>query len=138
MTRSARAHSPARWPFWLLVAAWLCANSPQTLTYELVVWGGSARHFTHQQRLTAEVASLLAGGPAPEAVVAKSESPAKPFAPPVPAEATLKKIELAMQRAAEWLPSALRAQVRCALTQTLPDPLRAAPPHEPPRAAFVG
>jgi hypothetical protein len=54
-----------RWPFWLLIAAWVCANSPQAATYAVLDWVASARHFSHQQQLAREVAHLLAGEKAP-------------------------------------------------------------------------
>ena len=134
MFRLSRTCSVRRWPFWLLLAAWFCANSPQAATYEIVLWLGNARHFSHQQRLSAEVAFVLAGEPA-AAVVAVAKAPSeKPFAPSVPTEATLKKIELAVQETSELLPPALRALVRTESAPLLPDALRAAPPSEPPRA----
>jgi hypothetical protein len=33
-----RKGNPASWPFWLLVLAWICANSPQTAIVLPVVW----------------------------------------------------------------------------------------------------
>ena len=84
----------ARWPFWLLLAAWFCANSPQAATYEVVVWLGNARHFSHQQRLRAEVAAILAGPEAPVVVAAVHAAPERPPGPPLPATAALKKVDL--------------------------------------------
>jgi hypothetical protein len=85
--------SPARWPIWLLFAAWFCANSPQSLTYELVVWTRDAQHFSHQERLKAEVAAILSGrdGGASRRV---EQAPERPSAPPIPAEGVLRKIDL--------------------------------------------
>ena len=128
---------PARWPFWLLLAAWFCANSPQAATYALLTWLGEARHFSHQQRLTAEVAAVLTGAEAPIVFAAVTAAPARPFAPLVAADTTLKKIELAVERTAEVLPPAEREKVRVARAMALPEPRRVAPPHDPPRARLV-
>ena len=137
MVSFSRKRSPARWPFWLLLAAWFCANSPQAATYALLTWLGEARHFSQQQRLTAEVAAVLTGAEAPVAFAAAPDTTVRPFAPPVPADATLKKIELAVERTVEVLPSAVREKMRVARAMALPEPRRAAPPHEPPRARLV-
>lgn len=123
----------SRWPFWLLLAAWFCANSPQAATYEVVVWLGSARHFSHQQRLTAEVVLALTGRSLESIPVVAKSAPAKPSVPPVPVEAMLKKIELAVQDTSEWLPPDVLALVRAESAPLMPDSFRAAPPHEPPR-----
>lgn len=40
----------ARSPFWVLIAAWFCANTPQT-----------ARHFSHQEQLQAQVRAAPLG-----------------------------------------------------------------------------
>lgn len=136
MTTSSRHRSAARWPFWLLLAAWVCANSPQAATYALLAWLGEARHFSHQQRLTAEVASLLAGERAPGPGVAMTDAPAKPPAPPLPAEAVLKKLDLAVERTVGPQFRQAAGKICGASGWTMPDPRRAPPPHEPPRARF--
>ena len=69
-------------------------------------------------------------------MVTKSE-PTRPPAPAVPAEATLKKIELVVERTAEVLPVSLRETVWVARAMALPEARRVAPPHEPPRARLV-
>ncbi len=88
-----RGESPG-WPFWLLLAAWFCANSPQALTYHLIVWAKGGSHFSHQERLKADVAFLLSGRKAAGLQKAIAAVPARPVAPPVPAEAVLKKLDL--------------------------------------------
>lgn len=133
MLSSFRHRRSSRWPFWLLLAAWFCANSPQAATYEVIVWLGEARHFSHQQRLTLEVATALGGEQARAAFFTATDSSEKPLAPPIPAEATLKKIELAVHDTSELLPPALRALARTERAILLPDSVRAAPPSEPPR-----
>ncbi len=137
MFRLTRKRRSAGWPFWLLIAAWFCANSPQVAVYELVTWIGNARHFSHQQRLHADVASILAGENASTLVAAVNDAPGEPLLPPIPAEASLKKIELAMQRTSEFLPPATRAHLSVESTPLLPDTLRDQPPHEPPRARLM-
>lgn len=92
-TRSAHRRKSAGWPCWILFAAWFCANSPQSLTYNLIVWAGGMQHFSHQERLQADVACLLTGGK-----VSPALAKAQPLAPrpslPIPAEAVLKKLDL--------------------------------------------
>ena len=139
MSSLSRNRSTARWPFWLLIAAWACANSPQAATYALLTWFGEARHFTHQQRLTGDVAFLLGGdGGQTEPMVARSEntSPTTPL-PTVPVEAVLKKISLSTEGIAEVLPPALRARRPWEMSRECRDSLRVAPPHEPPRLTGV-
>ena len=105
MSRFRRRLSASPWPFWLLIAAWVCANAPQAALYAGLTWLAEARSFSHQQRLTAEVAYLLGGDAArPDrtatVAAARTDAPAKaPTA--VPADAVLKKIVLALERGAE-------------------------------------
>jgi hypothetical protein len=109
MRSSQRNRKPAGWPFWLLLAAWFCANSPQSITYELIVWAGKSRHFSHQERLKEDVARLLAGRAAPIALVSARRLPERPFSAPIPAEAVIKKIELGAPLAAESFAPEARA-----------------------------
>src|ERR1022692_529976 len=89
MRPSLRKKGPAGWSFWLLLAAWLCANSPQSVAYSLITWAMRSQHFTHQERLKADVARLLTGKGAPPAPRLVESVPARPVAAPVPAEADL-------------------------------------------------
>jgi hypothetical protein len=125
----------ARWPFWLLLAAWFCANSPQAATYGLIVWLGQARHFSHQQRLTLQVATVLGGEHARSALAADKATPDRPVSPPIPAEATLKKIDLAITLSSELIPPACRALVPRFCTVSMPAAPWSEPPSEPPRFA---
>lgn len=136
MSSLSRQHAHARWPFWLLIVAWVCANSPQVATYALLTWIGEARSFTHQQRLTAEVAHVLTGTKLPERIslARHSEGAERPFAPLVPVEATLKKIQLAMEETTDVLPPEVRVQRWVARLEARLDAWSDAPPHEPPRA----
>jgi hypothetical protein len=136
MSPLSRQHAHARWPFWLLILAWVCANSPQVATYALLTWIGEARSFSHQQRLTAEVAHVLTGTKATErtSLARNTETAERPFAPLVPVEATLKKIQLAMEETTEVLPPEARAQRRVARLEARLEAWSDSPPHEPPRA----
>ena len=135
MSRPLLLRSTARWPFWFLLAAWFCANSPQAATYGLIVWLGEARHFSHQQRLSADVASVLAGHEVRPTLAAAHDLSQQPFALPLPAEATLKKFDLFVSTMGALLPPAARSLAPC---ETIA--LRPATPwrellSEPPRAA---
>jgi hypothetical protein len=85
---------PSGWPFWLLIAAWFCANSPQAATYSLIVWAKGSQHFSHQERLKEDVARLLTGEKALPGAGIAGPAPARPFAPQVPIDAVLKKLDL--------------------------------------------
>ncbi|HVS51641.1 MAG TPA: hypothetical protein VHD62_04740 [Opitutaceae bacterium] len=134
MASPPRRPPPARWPFWLLLAAWFCANSPQPAVYAAMGWLMEARHFSHQRALTLEVARLLSAAPAETPRVARAET--KPAVPPaLPADAVLKKRELAcvpLSRSDGPRESTVNFAVaswRC------PAPRGCEPAHEPPRAS---
>jgi len=119
------------------LAAWFCANSPQAATYSFIVWAGDSRHFSHQERLRADVALLLAGRPAPGAPRAVSAAPARPFAPPVPAEAVLKKLDLSAPIAVEGAAPGIRALAFPEPPPGAPFGTRLEPLLTPPRAAAI-
>lgn len=138
----ARFRSTApRWPFWLLLAAWFCANSPQAATYALLGWVAEARSFSHQQRLTTEVAFLLGGEKAAAretAVAATAHSVPEKTPPLIPTEAVLKKLPLyAAEGLAEVWPPAERAQIFRAVGLAWSGAGRAPPLPEPPRDVAV-
>ena len=132
-----RNRRPSPWPIWLLVAAWFCAHSPQTLICTAVVWFGEARSFSHQQRLTSSVAHLLVGEK-PHSLLAHVRAvlpdPAKPAFPALPA---LKKIELAAEDTVRWLAPLPSPTSRLHAPLHAKSALRAPPLHGPPRAAAV-
>jgi len=134
MRASLRNKRPAGWPFWLLLAAWLCANSPQSATYSLIVWVKGSGHFSHQERLVADVARLLEGEGAPLALKTAGSAPARPFAPPVPAEAVLKKLDLSAPLAAESAAPSARAFAHAEPVVRAPCGARFEPLLPPPRA----
>lgn len=136
MRSSNRKHTPAPWPFWLLLAAWLCANSPPSATYTALTWLGEARSFSHQQRLTVDVAFLLVGEKAPGLLAGLKRIPPAPARPVLPVNTALKKIELALAETIEVLP-ALSAVVHGAFAPPADGTLRARPPHGPPRAMVL-
>ena len=132
-----RKSSAPSWPFWLLLVAWICANSPQAATYAVIAWAGEARAFSHQERLSVELAHLLAGEAAPSSVAPAEHLPLSSSKPAIPTAATLKKIELAVEN---MVKPAVPPQL-VEGSSTFPDRLagidRGRPPHEPPRAAVV-
>jgi hypothetical protein len=93
--------TPARWPFWLLVAAWFCANVPQRLTFEWAVWMANGRHFSHQERLRADVVALLGGKKTNPLVALAKSGPVQLPVTPAPAADSLKKIDLYAAEMAE-------------------------------------
>lgn len=131
-SRNRTPNSP-RWPFWLLLAAWLCANTPQTATFVVLTWLSEARSFSHNERLVRDVAFLLNGEKAPGIIDAAKNLPAEEPKAPLPAQVALKKLDLTLERTTEVLPPALRANRRLAATTIPREVLRDAPPTEPPR-----
>jgi hypothetical protein len=125
---------PAGWPFFLLVAAWFCANSPQSVAVNILEWAKGARHFSHQQQLRAEVASLLAGKHK-VAVLAAAQAPSKTPAPvPISDEATIKKFDLSVPRQVDGL---LRSSGSCIFAvhgDRVPKSERSEPDFLPPRS----
>jgi hypothetical protein len=121
--------------FWLLTVAWLCANLPPCAVSSGLARLAEQTRFSHQQRLTRDVAELL-GTPRPAPTVARVPAPAqprsKPATPPAPAPA-FKKLEVPLgstSRVAHPAAVAFRFPPAAA-----PDTGRgrAAPPHAPPR-----
>ena len=141
MTWRARNQSSGKWPFWLLLMAWFCANMPQTAVFTALTWLAEVRSFPHQQRLTQDVARLLAGerptSPIADAVArAQDELPARPPTS-LPAEGATKKLELLLETTCELLPARLRASRAQGTAWTCPQPRRDAPPHRPPRLSLA-
>lgn len=128
---------PSGWPFWLLLAAWFCANSPQSATFSVILWAKGSRHFSHQERLRADVARLLAGTQAPSPPRIARSAPARPFAAPVPAEAVLKKLDLTAPVAVEDVAPGIRALDHSELLVRVPHGPRCEPPLPPPRAQAI-
>lgn len=88
---------PFRWPFWLLIAAWICANTPQVAALHLIVWVKNAQHFSHQAQLHSEVASILSGKFVTTSVNFATVTEAEKSSPPVtPADFAVKKVLLSL------------------------------------------
>ena len=126
-----------QWPFWLLLAAWFCANCPSTAVHTALGWMVEARSFTHQQRLTMDVARVLTGekisSPVAEAVArAQDETPAQRL-PPCTVDTEVKKLEFSLEKTTEILPVARRANRYLVGSWVCPDPRRNPPPHGRPR-----
>jgi hypothetical protein len=130
-----RSRSPARWPFWLLLAAWACANTPAIAVCALLTWLGEARHFSHQQRLVTDVAFVLTGHEAPGlgVMAAVKDLPPSTTQPVVPAGVELKKLDLAVEWAIKAARPAAGAKDFVVRVLSVPDARREPPPHEPPR-----
>ncbi len=135
MPMTARSRSLANlWPFWLLVAGWLCAQQPQLVVYDLLRSISESRHYSHQHRLSMEIAFAMAGKVPPKAIARATGQPH--HAPlPVPTDTAPKKLELVLVPEIALLPPILRATTRLSVATRLQPWFRAAPPHEPPRAA---
>jgi hypothetical protein len=131
----------SRWPFWLLIAAWVCANSPQVAIVAVLAWLTEARTFSHQRELTREVAHLLSGEEAKSRVAERlgrmwtrnateDETPQRaPLAPPV----VLKRIDLADEAQVAVATPVVQGNFGHAVESWAALTRRAAPPHGPPR-----
>ena len=110
--RLLRSSRFACYPFWVLIAAWLCANTPQVASWHVILWVKQAQHFSHSSRLRAEVHALLSGRPIDHssryvAQPVESETPSKPA---VAADFSVKKILLSLETASPVTPSLLVPQ----------------------------
>lgn len=143
----ARTNTPAtrQWPFWLLLAAWVCANSPQVAVFTALTWLAEARSFSHQGDLTRQVAQLLGGEattsrvgealarlemPATEQGDAAAKAPLR-----APTVVVLKKVDLAAEWDARVMPPGAGVVFRWDSENRFGDARRVAPPHGPPRSA---
>jgi hypothetical protein len=125
---------PTLLPFVALLAAWFCSNSPQSVTINLVEWAKNARHFSHQQQLRTEVASLLAGRRSVRTVTAAGSSPKAPPSVPISEGALIKKIDLSVSQNVVGLLPSLESHPFEAGLGGPPKSERAEPAILPPRA----
>lgn len=123
--------------FWLLAAAWLCANIRSGTVSGLITWIEESSKFSHQRRLTLEVAMLL-GGEKPAEAVAKADPAPKP-APNESAvqEGPFKKLEVPLARNAGLSATPISSRTYGVNDCDVRDRARAAPPHDPPRRVAV-
>jgi hypothetical protein len=140
--RSHSRKSPApTWPFGLLLLAWVCANCPPVASYAAIEWIGEGRSFSHQQRLTSEVARLLGTEVAEEVASSFSttvpESPTALPKPTTPPDPTVKKIDLAVERSIHSLIPNVPVSLAWSVVRHAESALRAPPLLGPPRAVFV-
>jgi len=122
-----------------LVAAWLGANSTPAINFTLLSWVAEARTFSHQARLGAEVAALLAGEESTSKANQISENSGhQPQLPPALVDTAFKRFDLALADRC-LLPTDDSAK-----RESYPREIdgmsrwRAAPPHGPPRIVSVG
>lgn len=122
-----------RWPYWLLIAAWVCANVPATVMTGTFRWAGGAGHFSHSSQLKQSVASLLAGESSIQPEHDGGTHCGLPEAPAV--ERPVKKLHLAVAPGTPALWGELSPPARpMAALQVVAAPPRDVP-HPPPRAA---
>lgn len=142
--RSSATPATRRWPFWLLLAAWVCANSPQVAVFSVLTWMAEARSFSHQGDLSRQVAQLLGGEAATSRVgeaLARLDLPeqndeAKEKAPlRAPTIVVLKKVDLTAEAVASVPPPTVRGIFVWENEDCFGASRRVAPPHGPPRSA---
>lgn len=133
-----------RWPIWALLAAWVCANSPQMAVFAALTWLAEARSFSHQGDLSRQVAQLLNHEAATSRVhealarleFAEGTQDEGAKSPPrVPTVVVLKKVDLAAEAVVGVMPPEAREIFGWASEDCLGEGRRAAPPHGPPRSA---
>lgn len=130
---SAPVRQRSRGPFWILALAWACAVGGGHVAGGLGQWLAGGRHFSHQERLAAEVASLLSPGKRAAPAIAHS-APAKPPPAPMPANDSVRRLEFSAPQAAS-LPVAAEAEIRFPSAWFAAGGLgRSAPRLTPPRA----
>jgi hypothetical protein len=127
--------SPARWPFWLLVAAWWCANAPQAATFEAILWLKGAAAFSHQADLHAEVAALLSGVPRtrqPHSFRAANPLPS-PATVPISARLAIQRVELNLEAELSRTPAQQAGEAVAIADDRVPDRRICPPRLRPPR-----
>lgn len=126
----------ARWPFWLLIVGWFCANIPATAPMQVFTWIKGAEHFSHYSTLRESVASMLAGQPrvaAPQLAFSATDSPPHSLPPALPAEVEIRKIDFDPSAESLRLIGSLPAGVRPVWTVHAPAEPVIDVPHPPPR-----
>lgn len=130
--------SPRLWPFWILIAAWVCANTPAGVICGVIQWTEGAAHFSHQGQLESDVALILRGRETPGVFAfLKSTSLARPALPAVPPDTLTKKIDLYAPSAGWSATLPLREQIYSESNGRIPAARQDAPLYEPPRAPMT-
>jgi hypothetical protein len=136
MRRCAITSAP-RWPFWLLIVAWVCANTPQPAMYALLTGIAEARQFSHQQQLTRDVAHLFAREKAPARETIATATPlqhdTKTSGVAVPAGSVLKKLDLTTEQRVGLVAPVWQVTRYARTSARWSDALLPPPPHGPPR-----
>lgn len=131
-----RKSTAARWPFWLLIAGWFCANIPATAPMQVFAWIKGAEHFSHYGALRESVASLLAGQPdvAATQLASVATNPTRHSRPPaLPREGEIKKIDFDPSTEFFRLSSAMPASARPVFEIHAPADPVVDVPYPPPR-----
>ena len=132
--RNPRITSRSCWPFWLLVLAWVCANGPQVIVHEAVVWVKGAQTFSHQAQLVAQVEQAMSAQNEPAMLAAKPTDAERSEVPAMPVETALKKLTLAAQPAMNAArPSAGAEVFLTGLNWETPAAVAVETPYQPPR-----
>lgn len=137
--RNPRKTSLRCWPFWLLVLAWVCANGPQLIVHEAVVWVKGAQTFSHQARLVAEVEQAMKTQREPAMLAAATpKNGAHHEAPAMPVETAVKKLTLSSQSAPRApRPSAEAQGFLMSFDWSTPAALAVEAPYQPPRDGLL-
>lgn len=123
--------------FVLLALGWACANVRPGTVVAVLDWVQASARFSHQQRLTLEVATLL-GEMRRDAQVAKAETMPKPASKtPAVGETMFKKLEVPLAREVSVAASGDLSVEYGVAERVMRGEGRAAPPHGPPRAGRV-
>lgn len=77
----------------------MCANSPQSACFEVMLWMKGVANFEHHDRLADGVAELLADPSGESMELNVASIPASDGSPAIPADAVIRKIELSSPEA---------------------------------------
>lgn len=134
-----------QWPFWGLLAAWVCANSPQVAVFTALTWLAEARSFSHQDDLARQVAQLLSGEEAKSRVgeamarleLQEEEQGDGAAKAPLgaPTIVVLKKVDIAAENVVGVGPPEPQVDFGWDNEDCFGVVRRVAPPHGPPRSA---
>jgi hypothetical protein len=132
--RPRRHFLSANWPFWLLIAAWFCANVPSTAILHTFVWVNGAKHFSHHSELRQNVVSLLTGkSHTTSEYLAATSTTTHPLPVSLPVDGTVKKIDLSLTPATLQLVATRAAVDRIDFSVRAPAAPVADVPYPPPR-----
>jgi hypothetical protein len=120
----------------MLIAAWWCANTPQAATFELILWGKGAAHFSHQEQLRTDVAALLTGGTKLSQSHGRQGLRSAPLpAVPLPKAVAIKKVNLCLAEESTSSGDRMAGESLRALHDRVPERRTSPPWLRPPRLA---